>query len=546
MPIIPIVQRQISIKTTPADSIAPQMMDIRSAGLVGDAIARAGATGVAATDVWQETLARQKAEKDAIDIATSKNIFDRMAMDYRAKTEAEKVGEKAYGTVDQAKIDLDGMVQGHLKSVRPDQVPKLQVLLNSIVQQNLEHFTVYELGQRKVAKDTIEKDTFSTNNQKIATISDSPSSVRETIAEHADLMLTLGVDQNKIDHDSALLSYQAVVTAINNNDLASAKAHYTNYKTLLDAAGLGDDINRKMKGIGILREGTDVGVEIFKADRTGSLEAMTDAVRARKMDVEKEKIAIAQIKELYNERKDDETRVKTDAVEKVNAILAPIALKRKGLNKQSDLTPAQWQDLTDKAPEYAQRLQDSIRKDLDYKIRADKAEARMRQADNESSILTADDFETRDLKSDLVSGNISTTQYTKLLAAQQKLDPIKRDSVRMALNKVTSGSALGKSIEVRGNDEATWKLKYGDLVKAWAYNHADDPDFDNKMTAYVEKHVLSDMVTSWFASDDADRLDKYQMAKKEAGDLPKRTTPKKPPINKEEAIAELKRRGVLK
>ena len=546
MPIIPIVQRQISIKTTPADSIAPQMMDIRSAGLVGDAIARAGATGVAATDVWQETLARQKAEKDAIDIATSKNIFDRMAMDYRAKTEAEKVGEKAYGTVDQAKIDLDGMVQGHLKSVRPDQVPKLQVLLNSIVQENLEHFTVYELGQRKVAKDTIEKDTFSTNNQKIATISDSPSSVRETIAEHADLMLTLGVDQNKIDHDSALLSYQAVVTAINNNDLASAKAHYTNYKTLLDAAGLGDDINRKMKGIGILREGTDVGVEIFKADRTGSLEAMTDAVRARKMDVEKEKIAIAQIKELYNERKDDETRVKTDAVEKVNAILAPIALKRKGLNKQSDLTPAQWQDLTDKAPEYAQRLQDSIRKDLDYKIRADKAEARMRQADNESSILTADDFETRDLKSDLVSGNISTTQYTKLLAAQQKLDPIKRDSVRMALNKVTSGSALGKSIEVRGNDEATWKLKYGDLVKAWAYNHADDPDFDNKMTAYVEKHVLSDMVTSWFASDDADRLDKYQMAKKEAGDLPKRTTPKKPPINKEEAIAELKRRGVLK
>jgi len=47
-----------------------------------------------------------------------------------------------------------------------------------------------------------------------------------------------------------LLSYQAVVTAINNNDLASAKAHYTNYKTLLDAAGLGDDINRMMKSVG--------------------------------------------------------------------------------------------------------------------------------------------------------------------------------------------------------------------------------------------------------------------------------------------------------
>lgn len=289
-----------------------------------------------------------------------------------------------------------------------------------------------------------------------------------------------------------------------------------------------DDMERMIATAGASerkRQGMNIGVAIFKADTTGSVETMADAVRAKGLDADTEMTAISQIKEMTIQREHDEARRKNATIDKYSGILAGIALKRNGLNRPSDLSTKQWEELTNAAPEFAGRLQDSMRRELDYQTRQGKESVRDRriwQADNESAILISDDFATRDLKRDLAAGDISPAQYTKLLKAQEKLDPIKRDSVRAALSKVNSGSALGKAIGVKGNEEASWKLKYGDLVKAWAYNHADDPDFDKKMTEFVEKQVLSDMVTNWFSSDDTDRLNKFQKAKAEAGNLPQR------------------------
>jgi len=49
----------------------------------------------------------------------------------------------------------------------------------------------------------------------------------------------------------------------------------------------------------------------LKQDTTGSIEKMTDIVRSQKLSPESEKVAIGQIKELYNERKiDDENKKK--------------------------------------------------------------------------------------------------------------------------------------------------------------------------------------------------------------------------------------------
>lgn len=286
------------------------------------------------------------------------------------------------------------------------------------------------------------------------------------------------------------------------------------------------------------QQGRNIGVEIFKADQTGKLEAMTDAVRERKLPGEAEEWAISQIKELYAERKNDIKANREAVVDKYTGILAGVALKRNGLNRISDLTPAQWQEFTEADPALAGRTLDTMRREADFQARENKRDRRdaerekkERQGENESSIMISDDFATRDLRRDLAAGDISTTQYTKLLKAQKDLDPIKRDSVKNALSKVNSGSALAKALNVTDKSaEAQWKLKYGDLVKAWAYNHADDPNFDANMTEFVEKQILSKMATSFFASDETDRQEKFTKAKGEAGDLPLRG--KKPDAQK--------------
>jgi hypothetical protein len=270
-----------------------------------------------------------------------------------------------------------------------------------------------------------------------------------------------------------------------------------------------------------IREGIDLGVEIFKQDSTGSIEVMTDAVRAQKLSPESEKVAIEQIKELYNERKTDEDNTKKAVFDSAYNVLTKKALSGNGrLNKLSDLPPEKWAEMMAVDPKTTMQIQDKISSEQRQQTRIDKQEQRLLQADNESEIMISDDFRTRDLKKDLALGKISPAQYRNLTSMQEKLDPMKRFSVKAALSKVTSGIALNKALKAKGNEAALWKLKYGDLIKAWAYKNADDPNFDDNLNKYVEKYVLSDMVTRWFASDEADRLTKYKKAKEEVGELP--------------------------
>jgi len=279
-----------------------------------------------------------------------------------------------------------------------------------------------------------------------------------------------------------------------------------------------------------IREGIDLGVEIFKQDSTGSIEVMTDAVRAQKLSPESEKVAIEQIKELYNERKTDEDNTKKAVFDSAYNVLTKKALSDNGrLNKLSDLPPAKWAEMMAVDPKTTMQIQDKISSEQRQQANINKTEARaylqeqrLRQADNESEIIISDDFSTRNLKEDLALGKISAVQYRKLAAMQEKLDPVKRFSVKAALSKVTSGTAINKALGAKGNEAAIWKLKYSDLIKSWAYKNADDPNFDDNLNKYVEKYILSDMVESWFASDESDRLEKYKKAKEVVGELPKK------------------------
>lgn len=279
-----------------------------------------------------------------------------------------------------------------------------------------------------------------------------------------------------------------------------------------------------------IREGIDLGVEIFKQDSTGSIEVMTDAVRAQKLSPESEKVAIEQIKELYNERKTDEDNTKKAVFDSAYNVLTKKALSGNGrLNKLSDLPPEKWAEMMAVDPKTTMQIQDKISSEQRQQANINKIEARaylqeqrLRQADNESEIIISDDFSTRNLKEDLALGKISAVQYRKLAAMQEKLDPVKRFSVKAALSKVTSGTAINKALGIKGNEAAIWKLKYGDLIKSWAYKNADDPNFDDNLNKYVEKYILSDMVESWFASDETDRLTKYKKAKEVVGEMPKK------------------------
>ena len=279
-----------------------------------------------------------------------------------------------------------------------------------------------------------------------------------------------------------------------------------------------------------IRDGINIGVSVFKQDTTGSIEKMTDAVRAQKLSPESEKVAIGQIKELYNERKIDDENKKKAVFDDAYNVLTQSALAGGGrLNRLSDLPPSKWAELMAIDPKTTMQIQDKISAEQRQQANINKAEARaylqeqrLRQAENESEIIISDDFNTRNLKEDLAIGKISPVQYRKLAAMQEKLDPVKRFSVKAALSKVTSGTAINKALGVKGNEAAIWKLKYGDLIKSWAYKNADDPNFDDNLNKYVEKYVLSDMVESWFASDESDRLEKYKKAKEVVGEIPKK------------------------
>jgi len=220
------------------------------------------------------------------------------------------------------------------------------------------------------------------------------------------------------------------------------------------------------------------------------------------------------------------------AIDEVNQTLVPLALQRNGLNKQSDLTPAQWIKLNKVAPEYSAKLQDAIRRERDYQERANRAEARdrraelreierdkkQRQTDNETTLMLSSDFVDKNLDEELATGNIGKTEYNRLKTLQKQMDPINRDSVKEALKQINTGTALKKAVkESDASQLAIWRMKYGELIKTWAVNNANDPNFDVKLTEFMESHVLSPLVTDIFMSQSEEQKQKYFNARAAAG-----------------------------
>lgn len=531
MPVIPSYKRQFSI---PGEGPGA-LQDPGSAGMVGNAITGLGKTALNATEdvsnmIVKRDLELKKQKQDAILIDKGSQISDDV-LNYEIAYQKENKGVNASGSVERAskytstlfdkyKVDGDEEINNKLKQHIAAHDQGLKTKLAGYEAAELKNYSTdvrvldYETS-RKMAQ-----------NGDVATAIINYKKTLDT--QKANYSLSPEDYQIELKKGTSGILESYIESLLVANPSAAQETFKLAKKDLLSDTA--EKLEAKIKPAVALREGMDAGVEVFKADTTGSLEKMTDAVRAKKLNADSEKVAIAQVKELFNERKIDDDNKKKAVFDGAYDVLTKTALAGGGrLNRLSDIPPAKWAEMMAIDPKTTMQIQDKISGEQRQQaninkaeVRAAKQEQRLQQADNESALLIADDFQTRDLKKELSLGNISPPQYRNLLEMQTKLDPIKRFSVKNALAKVTSGTALDKALNVKGNEAAVWKLKYGDLVKAWAYKNADDPAFDDNLNKFVEKHVLSDMVTSWLSGDDADRQEKFQKAKAEAGELPKK------------------------
>lgn len=235
--------------------------------------------------------------------------------------------------------------------------------------------------------------------------------------------------------------------------------------------------------------------------------------------------------------KDHEEKERREAARKdFHADILKKTEKRNGLMVPSDFRGPAWEKLKETDPEYANKRLDEVRKDMQSQAsqsRSDRALSlqikRMEQDQFATDIMGSADFQTRDLKRDVVMGKLRLEDLSKLERVQNDMDPIKRASVKDALSKVGTGAALAKALSgVPANEEAAWKVKYANLIRTFALNHAQDPDFDVKMGQFVENNILRKMTESLWSLDATDRQKKWQQDKEAAGEQDRGTSP--PPV----------------
>lgn len=331
---------------------------------------------------------------------------------------------------------------------------------------------------------------------------------------------------------------EAHIEQLAQTDPVSAKAVFNAFageKVLLTDTA--ERLDRLLKPAVTRQTGTTVGRDIYQSDTSGNLETMINAVKDKKLTSEVEKHAIDEIKDSWQIKEAQEAETAESAKKKVNSILVPVALKRNGINQSRDLTPAQWAELERDNPEYAAQLQDKIRREqreIERERKTDIREARTEarflrqeqryaQGENENSIMLEPDFMTRDIDSDFALGKINREGRNRLLRLQQSADPMKHEAVKRAIKKIDSGTALQEALNLSDkNIIAAWKQKYGDVVKAYAYNNFDKPDFEKNLGEFLDKNVFSELVGSWMDSDNTKRQTRLKTAEESAGQLPER------------------------
>ncbi len=519
---IPFYQRRVSIPGEAQSVPEP----IGSAGIVGEAIQKFGQQGQAFGAELVQTAARLERQKeDAMLIEAGSKINDAF-ITFRTDYEKNNKGLAATGSqqkasdftatlFDQYKIDGN---ERYNNEIRKHIAAQDHVLKN--------HLAAYEAAQIKdYSKDARSLDLESSKK----------------MAQTGDYNLALINYQKTLDAQKAngSLSEQdhQIETLKGKSDIAEAYIRSRDpigAKTAFDLlkgdllADVREKIEPHIKAAAAQRSGLDIGTDVFKGNPNASVMEMTDKIRAMKLDVEVEKVAVGQVKELKVEQKADEQMKENDALDKISTYLLGKTKATKGYIMPSHLSGPAWEEFKAASPKKALEMQDAAERNirtLSIQNKQDKMAAlqlkKMQEDENADNILKDDNFRTRDIRRDYVTGKIGISQFKTLTEIQDKMDPLKHDAVKAALNKINTGKGLVKALNLENENEiAVWKLKYTDLVKQFAVKNAGEADFDKKLNEFMEKSVLSDMVTSWFSLDETDRQRKFQEAQKAAGVKP--------------------------
>jgi len=520
------------------------MQDVGSAGIVGAAVAGLGKSVMRVADDTNDMIVRRdielkKQRDDAILIDKGAQINDDV-LTFEQNYKKENKGQLAFASQETVNAYLPSLIE---KYKTGDDA--LDLKLNQHIQahgSNLKtHLAGYEAQELKNYSADARTLDFETS-KKMAQNGD----VAQAVINYKKTLDTQKANYSLSDEDHQIEMkkgisgiYEAYINELVIKDPVSARKVFEVAKKDL-LTDTQEKLEKVIKPAVTQRLGTDAGVEIFKADITGKLEAMTDAVRAKKLEPDAEKVAISQVKELYHERKIDEDTSKKAVFDEVYSILEKASTSGGGrLNRQSDIPNSVLLRMRAADPKLTMEIEDRIAREQRQQANINKAEVRaaiaekkQEQSLNATLLLGSPDLQDVNLMELKQTGKISKEGYVQLLNAQEKNNPVNRASVKNLWNKINTGTALRKSLKLGANEEnivAVKKAEYSQILNAWAYNHRDDPNFYVNINKFAEANIFNDMMTDIFKSRDEERRDKGKIALDAAGGFPqRRKTDKKP------------------
>lgn len=539
------------------------------AGLEGQAIQQfgdAGSTFGAVLLRRMDELERQK--ENAMLVETGSKIDDEI-LNYRLQYEKENKGIAASGSLAKADEFIKGVTEKYKTEGASDRYNlQLSSHINTMGRNLKGHMAVYEAGQLKdYSRDVRTLDYES--SRKMSQSGDfglASANFQKTLdAQKEDGSLSPKDYEIETIKGKSGIAEAYISGFLNRGDAVSAKVALETLKPLL-TTDTQARLEAHVKPAAIRETGMKIGDQIFKENPKATLESMYEKIRNAGLDADTANAVENRIKELRVIQNQDETIRDREAVDNLSKALLDKTKSTRGYILPGHLSGPEWNAMKDANPKRALEIQNQAQHNLDTlanKGRMDQIHAiqmrNIQQDENAIKIFKSEGFMDVNLRDKFNGGEIGFTQLTKLDEWQKKMDPMKRESVKNALKKVDTGEALATALDLTGADNkakvAGWKLKYDNLIMAFAYNNMNDPNFDTKMSEYVEKNVLEPMVTSWFSLDETDRAKKFKEAEAIAGPMPTRSAGKRTPtagqpaapsgISKDAAIAELKRRGKL-
>jgi len=564
MPVIPSYQRRMSIPSEGPNAL----QDVGSAALVGNSIAKFGMAGsefIGLIQRQQEDLRKRRATVENSRLTNEANSFmtnQKIEFDTKANSADSSIGLATYAKEHEASIGPAFKDRIKFDEITdPDVLLHAQKLYGDVDAHFRDHTAVVQQKALGVFASK-EIDAAVLNAVNMARAGSSPEESMKDAAQIIQDMHNTGVINTDKAAEFTVKAQQQVVSEYLNSLSATNPTEAMNiiksgkYNKMMDSVTF-KAVQTKVKTLSDMQTGRGAGVEIFKADTTGSLESMTDAVRAKKLDAGTEKEAIGQVKELYHERKIDEDNKKKAVFNSAYKTLTATALAGGGrLNKLSDIPQPQWVEMMAADPQTTMQIQNHISTEQRQKANMDKAavrtavaEQRTIQTDNANSLMADPErLSKEDLGNQLLTGKINGTQFKTLTIMQKNLDPVNSQQAKTAITALNNAKTKGLFNKNDKADNIKQWAEYSDMLYRYIQNNPkEDPALfvSEQIMKPVEVSFtrnLLDVVQLGTPGTDTAMAEKKAALSKVAGPKKER---RKPAVSKEDALAELKRRGKI-